>query len=279
MSNWLLPPQSSAVARYIECYWFIEKRPEHVSHSHPKLNPDPSAHLIFSPDEQAYNYSHKPTAYKGKGTHWLYPHHQTIQVDHSKPFIHLGVKFHTGALYSLNTPNYSHPSLDTVDNFDANDLLNAANLTVDQLILSAQSNPSKCCKQLELVLLPWILSSSEDQRSDLTQKALQLLGNISISNLGDALNCSQRTLERSFRRVTGLTLKQYLTMNKLEEMLEYLHQRDNTDIEWVEVAYQFGFSDQPHLIRHLKQLIGVTPKAYVKERGFTIDVYGGIDTL
>ena len=68
-------------------------------------------------------------------------------------------------------------------------------------------------------------------------------------------------------------------MNKLEEMLEYLHQRDNTDIEWVEVAYQFGFSDQPHLIRHLKQLIGVTPKAYVKERGFTIDVYGGIDTL
>ena len=68
-------------------------------------------------------------------------------------------------------------------------------------------------------------------------------------------------------------------MNKLEAMLEYLHQRNSSEIDWAEVAFQFGFSAQPHLIRHLKKQIGLTPKAYVKERGgLTIDVYGGVST-
>lgn len=48
---------------------------------------------------------------------------------------------------------------------------------------------------------------------------------------------------------------------------------------WVDVAYQFGFSDQPHLIRTLKKKIGLTPKAYSKDRGLVIDVYGGISSI
>ena len=44
------------------------------------------------------------------------------------------------------------------------------------------------------------------------------------------------------------------------------------------MAYQFGFSDQPHLIRYLKKQIGLAPKAYANERGFTIDVYGGVES-
>ncbi|WP_332871137.1 MULTISPECIES: hypothetical protein [unclassified Shewanella] len=42
-------------------------------------------------------------------------------------------------------------------------------------------------------------------------------------------------------------------MNKLETMLEYLYQRNATDIDWVDVALTFDFSEQPHLIRQLKK--------------------------
>ncbi|OEE78321.1 AraC family transcriptional regulator [Vibrio genomosp. F6 str. FF-238] len=55
-----------------------------------------------------------------------------------------------------------------------------------------------------------------------------------------------------------------------------LYQRDSDDIDWVEIAFRFGFSDQPHLIRYLKKQIGLTPKTYEKERSLTIDVYGGV---
>ena len=74
-----------------------------------------------------------------------------------------------------------------------------------------------------------------------------------------------------------MTLKQCQTMNKLEAMLEYLYQRNADEIDWVDVALKFGFSDQPHLIRHLKKQIGQTPKKYAKDRGLTIDVYGGVN--
>lgn len=57
-----------------------------------------------------------------------------------------------------------------------------------------------------------------------------------------------------------------------------LYQRDSDDIDWVEIAFRFGFSDQPHLIRYLKKQIGLTPKTYEKERSLTIDVYGGVSS-
>lgn len=65
-------------------------------------------------------------------------------------------------------------------------------------------------------------------------------------------------------------------MQKLESLLEYLYHRDSQDIDWVDLAYQFGFSEQPHLIRYLKSQIGATPNNYVKQRDLTIDVYGGV---
>ena len=65
-------------------------------------------------------------------------------------------------------------------------------------------------------------------------------------------------------------------MNRLEAILEFLYQREQSDIDWVDIAYQFGFSDQPHLIRYLKKQLGLTPQDYALQRGFTIDVYGGI---
>jgi len=276
MIHWLQPSKSPGVAKYIECYWLIEKRPDSKSYQYPKLNPDPSAHLIISPTNQTYHYDMNPGIAEGRGSHWLFPHHHTFQLDHSKPFVHLGVKFHVGALYSLDIPTYSHSMLDAVENVNLTYLLHSSGFCEQKLIEVALCNPSLCCEQLDALLLPWLANSKEDQHSELTRKALPFLDSTPISELGSMLYCSQRTLERSFSRVTGLTLKQCQAMNKLEAMLEYLYQRDARDIDWVEIAFQFGYSDQPHLIRHLKKQIGLTPKAYAKERGLTIDVYGGV---
>lgn len=279
MILWLKPSASAAISKYVECYWFIEKTADSNSYQFPKLNPDPSAHLIISPPAQAYHYDLNPGVVNGKGSHWLFPHQATFQLDHSQPFAHLGIKFHPGALYALGVGNDSAAVLDTVEAMELNDLFKSS-LNQEQIFELANSDPEQCCQQLDLMLSSWrsplLAQGKEDSHSQLTQKALKLLDTTAISELGGKLGCSQRTLERSFNKVTGLTLKQCQSMNKLEAMLEYLHQRNADDIDWVGVAYQFGFSDQPHLIRTLKKQIGVTPKAYSKERGLTIDVYGGV---
>ncbi|GIC79440.1 helix-turn-helix domain-containing protein [Moritella sp. F3] len=121
-----------------------------------------------------------------------------------------------------------------------------------------------------------MVNHNEDSHSQLTRSVLPLLATTPIAQLSEKLYCSQRTIERSFNKVTGLTLKQCQLMQKLESLLEYLYHRDSQDIDWVDLAYQFGFSEQPHLIRYLKSQIGATPNNYVKQRDLTIDVYGGV---
>ncbi|GEK12171.1 helix-turn-helix domain-containing protein [Aliivibrio fischeri] len=277
MLHWLKIPQSPIVAQYIECYWTIEKTAKTNLNDFPKLNPDPATHLVLSPSEQPFIYKVDDTAITGKGSHWLYPHRNTFQLDHSQPFIHLGIKFRTGALYSLTLPNYEHPTLDDVHELKNN--IPIQQQDISNLIEMAKNNVDMCCQKLDELLIPWLIKSKQDRHSELVKKALSLLDSISINELSEKLFCSQRTLERSFIRVTGLTLKQCQSMNKLEVILEYLYQRDADDIDWAEIAVMFGFSDQPHLIRYLKNQIGLTPKTYEKERGLTIDVYGGVDSL
>ncbi|MUK26723.1 helix-turn-helix domain-containing protein [Aliivibrio fischeri] len=277
MLHWLKAPQSPIVTQYIECYWTIEKTAKTNLNDFPKLNPDPATHLVLSPSEQPFLYKVDDIAITGKGSHWLYPHRNTFQLDHSQPFIHLGVKFRIGALYSLTLPNYEHPTLDDVHELKNN--IPIQQQDISNLIEMAKYNVDMCCQKLDELLIPWLIQSKQDRHSELVKKALSLLDSVSINELSEKLFCSQRTLERSFIRVTGLTLKQCQSMNKLEVILEYLYQRDANDIDWAEIAVMFGFSDQPHLIRYLKNQLGLTPKTYEKERGLTIDVYGGVDSL
>ena len=278
MNHWLQPPQSSRIAKYVECYWLIEKLHDSECFQYPKLNPDPSAHLIISPHSQAYLYDLNPGTVMGVGSHCLYPHQQTFELDHSKAFVHLGIKFHVGALYCLPEFSENPLALDKVELAKDSMLFKQLGVDENALIELAQTNPQQCVDQLDTVLGPWLEQCVEDQHSKITRKALQHLDQSTISGLGEMLYCSQRTLERSFQRTTGLTLKQCQSMNRLEAMLAYLYQRDSTELDWVEVAFMFGFSDQPHLIRYLKKTLGFTPKTYEKQRGLTIDAYGGVSS-
>lgn len=278
MIHWIQGSKNKAINRYIECYWFIEKAADSNSYAFPKLNPDPSCHLIISPPNQAYQYDIQGDLTCGEGCHWLFPHHQTIELDHQKPFVHLGIKFHVGALYALKRDHNASDKMDCVEGFNTFSLFGNVSVNEQALISMARHGPDNCCDALDKLLLPWLEEGRQDKHSELVRRVLPFLAEHNISALSDKLHCSQRTLERSFNRVTGLTLKQCQAMNKLEALLAYLYQKDETDIDWVEIAFEFDFSDQPHLIRHLKKQLGQTPKNYAKERGFTIDVYGGVSS-
>ncbi len=276
MIRWLIPARLPEVARYVELYWYLEKPKSTKTFSRPKLNPDPSAHLILSSPNEAYHYKVDEQVYTGRGSHWIYPHGRTFELEHTDSFSCLGIKFKVGALYSINNVKFDNESLDTVDDADCRGFLGfASNCEVD-LLAMAKNDPDLCGDKLDELLLPSLSDGFEDKHSEITRRALPLLATESINDMGKMLFCSQRTIERSFLKVTGLTLKQCQSINRLESILEYLYQRKPGDIDWVDIACQFGFSDQPHLIRHLKQHLNLTPQRYAEQRGFTIDIYGGV---
>lgn len=276
MLHWIIS-STSKLSDFIECYWFIEKN-SGCGDSFPKLNPDPSAHLILAPRSEPYSYSFEKQQELGQGSHFLLAHQNTFELNHSKSFTHLGVKFKVGVPYMMSLTTNDKGQLDVVKQVDTNELLSVNETALCELFELARQSPDGCIAKLEAILTPWMEQTQHDQHSQLTFRVVEALQETSISVLADRLHCSKRTIERSFRRVTGLTLKQYEAMTKLELMLEYLYQKQTSQIDWVDIAFQFGFSDQPHLIRYLKQQIGITPNKYLLERGFTIDVYGGVSS-
>jgi AraC-like DNA-binding protein len=273
MRNWKISPKDSSVAKYIDCYWLLNKTVDDDGPVFPKLNPDPAGHLIFTDSLQPYHYQSENYAVQGLGSHFILPHSKTFLMDHSQPFLVVGIKFHVGALYSLKLPN-SKLELDKVLGINSKKLLS--------IYPSRGMNPSSWSpealrdyfdKQLSLL----ISAVHIDIHSELVSKIMGTFPIAPLSDIGGILSCSQRTIERSFLRVTGFTLKQYDSMQRLERLLDYVHKLDDSKLVWADIALQFGFSDQPHLARYFKNVIGNTPGKYAQLRDLAIDAYGNFE--
>jgi len=273
MKNWKHPPLDPSISKYVDCYWMIEKDSQDELNIHPRLNPDPAGHLIIAPPNQPFNYNVDDDVVAGYGSHMMLPHSRTIVLDHTEPFSIIGVKFHVGALYSLRFLPES-PSIDSI--ISGSDSLPAEIELIDttSLFEEASSNIEAVCRMLDAYLIPIVSHSHEDKHSQVVRSAISLIEHYPIAQIGRELHCSQRTIERTFSRVTGLTLKQCKSMLTLEDLLTFLYQHQGSDLNWSHIAVEFGFSDQPHLIRYLKSVIGATPGQYIKTRDLTIDIYG-----
>ena len=276
MKSWRLLPRTEHLAKYIECYWFLEKEPHDQNFNFPKLYPDPSSHLIIARSNRAYEYTHGSIAQNARGSHWVFPHVNTFRLDHSAPFAILGVKFKIGALYSLDI-NSVTSSLDKIEEVEVNCLSGTDIFDSELLLIAAEDNKHQAICKLEQLLSPWLIDNYEDKHSRLVREILPLLSHTPVNEIGDQLHLSQRTTERSFYRVTGLSMKQVQSMLRLENLLNDLYQRDESDINWGDIAYKYRFSDQSHLIRQLKSKIGSTPARYAQQRDLTIDIYGNFE--
>jgi AraC-like DNA-binding protein len=280
MKNWKLSPSHPQVAQYVKDYWFLKKEASDLNSdydkNHPKLNPHPAAHLILSDAEHVFRYEQGASVQTGRGSHWIYPHRKTFTMEHTDTFQILGIKFHIGALYALKKMLPNTP-LDVIDPADLNQLTLGDPAVIEQLLSTASQQPEQVRERLDQLLVPWLAGSQTDKHSELVTQILPLLGRMPMAQMGDALNRSQRTIERSFLRVTDLTLKQCHSMIRLEALLEDLYQQHGDEINWGDLAAKFEFSDQPHLIRHLKSTLGKTPGQYARQRDLTIDVYGNFE--
>lgn len=276
MRNWKIPPKNPTVAKYIDCYWFLEKTQYDSGPKYPKLNPDPAGHLVLSKAQQHYQYENESRSALGQGSHLILPHCKTVSMDHSQPFLILGIKFQVGALYSLRCPT-PYPLLDQVISIDVGKLFQLNSFNEEKILAQAMGQPEICSGILDKLLTPSLSEIHRDRHSELIHNVLAIFSGTPLSKMGAELGCSQRTVERSFLRVTGLTLKQYYSMERLEAVLDCLHKLEATEINWADIAFRFGFSDQPHLVRYLKRSIGSTPGEYVQQRDLAIDAYGNFE--
>lgn len=86
-------------------------------------------------------------------------------------------------------------------------------------------------------------------------------GSLNIAALADEIGYSQKYLDRIFRTATGLTMKKYATIIRIQAAIHYLLE-DKLD----EVYEKLGYYDQSHFIKDFKRYTCMTPSQFSRKK-------------
>ncbi|MEO1592155.1 MAG: AraC family transcriptional regulator [Cyanobacteria bacterium J06632_22] len=84
-------------------------------------------------------------------------------------------------------------------------------------------------------------------------------GQLSIAHLAQALAISERQLSRLFTQTVGVSPKRFGRITRFQQVCQQLQQ---PHANMADLAIATGYTDQAHLCKDFKQLMGCTPTAY-----------------
>jgi len=88
-------------------------------------------------------------------------------------------------------------------------------------------------------------------------------GNMPVSQVATAAHATARTLERKFKQSSGHSVKDVSGLIRFEQVRNRLWIDPNINLAGL--AYELGYTDQPHLSREFKRYSGTTPAAFARE--------------
>jgi AraC family transcriptional regulator len=90
-----------------------------------------------------------------------------------------------------------------------------------------------------------------------------IAGPVLVADLCALVQLSEGHFSRTFRRTFGKSPHAFVIKSRVELAAQYMLQ---TEAPLSDIALQCGFTDQPHLCRHFRQITGHTPAAWRRER-------------
>jgi len=87
-------------------------------------------------------------------------------------------------------------------------------------------------------------------------------GELKIGELAKAIRLSTRQLERRFRRISGLSPKQYARARRIRATAVSLV--EEAEMNWANRAAEMGFADQVHLTHEVSTLTGRSPNSFAE---------------
>jgi len=89
-------------------------------------------------------------------------------------------------------------------------------------------------------------------------------GLIRIEDVSNQSYISLRQLEREFKNKVGISPKHYLRIARMNEVQRLLE--NNRKLNLTKIAHQSGYTDQAHFIRDFKNITGIKPTIFMKEK-------------
>jgi len=232
----------------------------------PKLFPLTSGHIIMNFGD-GYIVKDEGKALDVKDHLIFYPSMKTLEISYKLNTYIIGIELSPQGLYYLTKGRIS-------DNLNSILYLKEKDRELYKVIEKNRDELSKDdFKGLNEYFKERFKKYYLDEDLLLVDKVLSKISatDILIRDIAANLGVSLRTLERKFKRNTGMTIKKYQLILKLNRLLEEIYMKD--DIDWGELSVKYGFFDQPHMIKELKKYLGRSPREYLKNRDLLGDIF------
>jgi AraC-like DNA-binding protein len=108
------------------------------------------------------------------------------------------------------------------------------------------------CKKASAAVTERLPKELDNRKKRLFELIFSSKGALSIQDLSDKVYWSSRQINRYFNNQFGLSLKSYCSIIRFRASLHYLKEG--------KLFPEENFSDQPHFIKEVKKLAGVSPK-------------------
>lgn len=95
-----------------------------------------------------------------------------------------------------------------------------------------------------------------------TDSILENLSSVTSFHLAKNLCLSQRQLQRRFKQFIGVSPETYIQILKFQKSINLIQRSSFEKLS--DVAYELGYADQAHFIRHFKNFSGLRPKKAFK---------------
>lgn len=241
--------------QFIECYWMMQS--DDAEPRIEKIIPDGFTELIFNYGDlyqaKMNGEWHLQSANLLAGQLRSYFYLQNTGVTAS-----VAVKLKPAALtqlYGIQMDQYLDKIVD-LDTFPHPDLSRLKEVFL----------PFDTEDRLKQLMDNYFLNLAQRAASNPIKPALDLIfesnGIVSVAELRLAVECSERQLERLFKKFIGLSPKYYARIIRFNYIFQLLNSGTTS---WADLVYQSGYYDQSHFIRNFKAFTGEDPSAYYFE--------------
>lgn len=135
-----------------------------------------------------------------------------------------------------------------------------------QHLFATATRVEDCILELNRILSDYFNTKElKNPAFDMAPVANEILlsnGLVSLDELVYRLKINPRTFQIQFKNQVGLPPKLFCRITRFNALLLALDQNPKADI--LELALEFGYSDNPHLYKDFKQFVGRTPRQYLR---------------
>jgi len=251
-------PPPEYLKDYIRFFWVMESNDTDISAASFRTIADGCPGLIFQHQDKGILFQNDKqlpgTILYGQATT-----HAELRINGL--FNTIGIFFYPHALksiFGLNADELTDTCIDLDGMADKQGFRLSEQLSN---LSSSQAQIDTLCSYL-LAQINRNIQNTDKAMQHVLDRIKQANGNISVKELREELQLSERSFERRFKQHIGITPKLFTRISRFQASMDLLRQSDYNKLS--DIAFENEYADQSHFIRAFKEFAGFSPFQFQK---------------